>query len=410
VRESLSTALEPHEAKSLRNESSRRPRSLRVVGLFAGIGGIELGMARAGHRTVSLCEIDPAAAAVLGARFRGIPLSSNVEDYDTLPKGTQLITAGFPCQDLSQAGRTAGINNGASQSGLVGEVLRLLMTHDVRWVLLENVPFMLHLARGKSLEVLIDNLEELGFSWAYRVVNSRAFGVPQRRERVYLLASRTEDPRNVLLVDDVREPTMPGWTEDLACGFYWTEGTAGLGWAVDAVPTLKNGSTVGIASPPAILLPSGEVVKPGIRDAERMQGFEPDWTKPAEEVARPSIRWKLIGNAVTVDAAEWIGRRLAEPGHYEGFLDEPLQSGRSWPRAAYNVGGGRYFADVTAWPMHRRGPHLHEFLTEGEMTPLSLRAISGFLSRYEASTLKKPPRFLEALRAHKRRMEESSHR
>src|SRR5690606_35704194 len=78
-------------------------------------------------------------------------------------------------------------------------------------------------------------------------------------------------------------------------GFYWTEGIRGLGAAVDAVPTLKGGSTIGIPSSPAILLPNGRVVTPDIRDAERLQGFPADWTQPAETVARKSVRWKLVG-------------------------------------------------------------------------------------------------------------------
>ena len=96
----------------------------------------------------------------------------------------------------------------------------------------------------------------------------------------------------------------------MACGFYWTEGIRGLGWAFDAIPTLKGGSTVGIPSPPAIILPDGIIVKLNIQDAERIQGFEAGWTQPAELVARPGMRWKLVGNAVTVGAAEWIGRRI----------------------------------------------------------------------------------------------------
>jgi DNA (cytosine-5)-methyltransferase 1 len=399
----VSTLAQPRDQQS----KPRRGPALRTVGLFAGIGGLELGMARAGHRTVSLCEIDLAASAVLRKRFPRIELTANVEDVEDLPAGTELITAGFPCQDLSQAGRTLGINDGASRSGLVGEVIRLLMSHDPSWVLLENVPFMLHLARGKSLEVLIDALEELEFKWAYRVVNSLAFGVPQRRERVYLLASRSLDPRNVLLVDDVGEPEPQQWSENLAAGFYWTEGTGGLGWAVDAIPTLKNGSTIGIPSPPAIVLPSGDVVTPGIRDAERLQGFEPDWTLSASEEHSNRSRWRLVGNAVTVDVAAWIGTRLREPGLYAGVFDTRLPSGARWPRAAYNVGGGRFLADVSAWPVFRRAPHLHEFLNLDEAAPLSLRAVSGFLSRFEASTLRKPPRLVSILREHRRRMEQA---
>jgi DNA (cytosine-5)-methyltransferase 1 len=75
-----------------------------------------------------------------------------------------------------------------------------------------------------------------------------------------------------------------------------------LGWAPDAVPTLKNGSTIGIPSQPAILFPNGAIVKPDIRDGERLQGFIADWTKPAEDVAKASKRWGLVGSAVSVPA------------------------------------------------------------------------------------------------------------
>lgn len=361
-------------------------------------------MERAGHQTVALCEVDPVAKAVLEKRFPKVPLTSDVLELDNLPRGTQLITAGFPCQDLSQAGRTLGLKG--SRSSLVGEVFRLLRTHDVPWVLLENVSFMLQLAKGEALRIVIENFEQLGYRWAYRVINTQAFGLPQRRERVYILASKRGDPRDVLLSKDAGSPELPKSHEGIACGFYWTEGTGGLGWAVDAVPTLKNGSTVGIASPPAIWLPNGDFVKPGIRDAERMQGFAVDWTKPAEEVAKPAMRWKLVGNAVTVDVAEWIGKQLVKPGKYRAAeADTPLDAKRPWPRAAYNVGDGRFASSVSAFPVRRKATPLADFLTMKETSPLSLRAVSGFLSRFEASSLRKPSGFIEAVRAYKKRVE-----
>src|SRR5205823_9371065 len=116
---------------------------------------------------------------------------------------------------------------------------RLASKSDIRWLLLENVPFMLQLDRGRAMRFLTRSLEELGFQWAYRVIDTRAFGLPQRRKRVILLASRTEDPREALFAGDRGEPNEPTSFDDLACGFYWTEGTRGLGWAVDAIPTLK---------------------------------------------------------------------------------------------------------------------------------------------------------------------------
>src|SRR5690606_19679397 len=109
------------------------------------------------------------------------------------------------------------------------------------------------------------------------------------------------------------------------CGFYWTEGLRGLGWAVNAVPTLKGGSSIGIPSPPAIVLPDGRVVTPDIRDAERLQGFPADWTKVAETVARRSARWRLVGNAVSVPAADWIGKRLLKPAAVKDFEIAPMR-------------------------------------------------------------------------------------
>src|SRR5215207_343446 len=146
-------------------------RALDVAGLFAGIGGIELGLERAGHKSKLLCEIDPGACSVLGSRFPNVPLARDVREIAALPR-VDLLTGGFPCQDLSQAGRTAGI--GGRNSGLVGHVFRLLdeKKRAPRWLMLENVSFMLHLDRGRAMRHLIDELEERGFSWAYRVVDT----------------------------------------------------------------------------------------------------------------------------------------------------------------------------------------------------------------------------------------------
>lgn len=130
------------------------PTGMTVAGLFAGIGGIELGLHDAGHRTTLLCEIDPHASKVLATRLPGIDLVADVKDIERLP-AVDIVTAGFPCTDLSQAGRTAGI--GGRNSGLVAQVFRLLEPRPgPRWLLLENVPFLLHLDRGKGMSFLVD--------------------------------------------------------------------------------------------------------------------------------------------------------------------------------------------------------------------------------------------------------------
>lgn len=226
------------------NEVDVREKPLRVAGLFAGVGGLELGLKRAGLETAMLCEVWTPAQAVLAKQFPDITLEPDVQHLEALPSDIDVVTAGFPCQDLSQAGRTAGI--AGEQSGLVSHVFRLLRKHHPRWLVLENVRNMLVLDKGKAMLHLVQELEALGYSWAYRLVDSRFTGVPQRRQRVLFVASLSEDPRNVLFADDAGEPDEQDRATD-AYGFYWTEGLTGLGWARDAVPTVKGDQ--GSASP-----------------------------------------------------------------------------------------------------------------------------------------------------------------
>lgn len=376
---------------------------MKTAALFAGIGGLELGLQRAGHETVVVSEIWEPAVAVLAARFPEVPNLGDVRELKALPREVELVTAGFPCQDLSQAGQTAGI--GGRRSGLVDHVFRLIDKRRPPWLVLENVSFMLHLDQGRAMHRLVSEIEARGYAWAYRVVNSQGF-VPQRRERVLLVASRVGDPAGVLFTDDVT-PALPETRLDThAHGFYWTEGIRGLGWAPDAIPTLKNGSTIGIASPPAILLPDGGVITPEIRDAERLQGFAVDWTKPAENVGRASWRWSLVGNAVSVPVAEWLGERLACPGTYDEARDRPLPSGR-WPRAARFDGRVRRAVEISAFPAWKERVPLTEFLQfRGEF--LSARATAGFLERTMRSRLRFVDGFRERLQAHLASMQNGS--
>jgi DNA (cytosine-5)-methyltransferase 1 len=369
--------------------------SLTVAGLFAGIGGLELGMAQGGHHAGLLVENAPAAMHVLRSRFPDTKIEADVRDLKSLPRGTDVVVAGFPCQDLSSVGRKAGIDG--ARSSLVGEVMRLLQTTDVPWVVLENVPFLMSLGQGAALRLVTRSLTDLGYRWAYRVVDTNAFGLPQRRNRWYLVGSRVDDPRDVLLADDCERPASEHGYPDVACGFYWTEGMRSFGWAVDGVPPIKCGSSVGVASPPAIRLPSGEYVTPDLRDTERLQGFPDDWTSPAEEVAKRGERWRMVGNSVSVPVAGWIGTRLSEPGRYDATGD-PLWEGTKWPRQAAwaDLDGRVHAAAVGPWPVWQPRPSLAEFLVHPGK-PLSARAASGFLRRTHKGTLRFPPGFIDEL-------------
>ena len=385
-------ALEPQAAK------------FTVAGLFAGIGGLELGFHQAGARTELLCEKWEPARAVLGEHFPGVDLRGDIIDLKELP-ATDVVTAGFPCTDLSQAGRTAGIHG--RESGLVKYLFDLLDTAHPRWVVIENVRNMLVLDGGDAMNYLVSKLEKRKYRWAYRLVDSRFTGVPQRRQRVLLVASRSEDPRTVLFADDAGEPDDARLRRD-AYGFYWTEGLTGLGWAMDAVPTLKGGSGLGIPSPPAVWVrghgPGNAIVTPSISDAEHLQGFPKDWTLPAATSGRSGPRWKLVGNAVTVRVAACLGQHLAEPASPLPVIEIEMGLAAKWPTAAWGRDGRRWLVPVSMWPEVRPYEHLLDALEPGGLTPLSWKAARGFRSRMEKSKLRFDEAFRVAIKEHEEAM------
>lgn len=367
---------------------------LVVTGLFAGVGGLEEGFRQAGHESAMLCELDPLARHVLRRHFPNTEITTDVTTLKGLPD-CDVLTAGFPCQDLSQVGRRKGISG--PNSGLIERLFHLLRRQKKppEWIILENVPFMLVLDRGRAIRAVTSALEEIGYSWAYRIIDARAFGLPQRRRRVILIASKTHDPRPILLTNGAKAPSArPRGSH--ACGFYWTEGNTGLGWAVDSVPPLKGGSALHIPSPPAIWFPRRRLIAvPAIEDAERLQGLTAGWTNVSEEDPRGERRrWRMVGNSVSVPMAKWIADRLSAPvAEFEASNAEGLPAEGGWPSAAWGYGRQHGRSDVSEWPVAVPSAHLSSFL-EHKVSPLSKKATSGFLSRLIKSTL----RYEEAFR------------
>ncbi len=381
----------------MKHESPPPSDPLRIVSLFSGIGGFEVGLHRSGHQTILMCEADDAARAVLRHRFPDIDIADDVRTLPELP-ACDLITAGWPCQDISPAGGTKGL--AGANSSLIEHVFRLLSTaaDRPRYVLLENVAFALDLKGGEAVRYVTEQLSALGYRWAYRILDTRMFGLPQRRRRLYVLACREEDPATILFdglaslpIEDEADPRM--------VGFYWTEGTRGLGWSPDAVPPLKGGSGLGIPSPPAIWdIANVRFMLPTIGDAERLQGFSADWTIAASTDRKTERRrWQLVGNAVSVPVAEWIGRRLGRRWTDRELLPEGRPSERL-PRAA----SGGPSMPTMGFAASREGPSIAKLgklsdfkLADGPA--LSQRALIGFTRRYQDGSLRQNPRFLADL-------------
>lgn len=377
--------------------------NLNIVSLFAGIGGFELAFRKTNAKTILMCEIEKCAKHVLQKRLPNTPIIDDVRDIAEVPSSTDLLCAGFPCQDLSSVGVKQGLSG--TRSSLVLEVLRILEKRQTEWVIFENVPFMLHLKGGETMRVITQGLSHLGYRWAYRTIDSIAF-VPQHRCRVFIVASLHHDPCNVILSGEAQHSygDVDFLQQTSSIGFYWTEGRYALGLTGNAVPTLKAGSTIGIPSPPAIMFSSGEISTPDIRDAERLQGFPQDWTKPVEEIDRASMRWRLVGNAVTVNTVSWIASKIKSPVQYDTENDMLLTSAKTWPKAAWGYKDKCYESKVSIFPASYRRSSLEQYL-KFPRHPLSLKASKGFLNRLQAGGLKTPSYFIDQLQKHIEKME-----
>ena len=175
-------------------------KQLTAVSLFAGVGGFDLALERSGVKVVASVEIDPKASAILAKQFPNSKLFNDVKGVT----GEQLInagfdpengiiTGGFPCQDLSVAGKRAGLDG--NRSGLFYEIVRLLDETKAKYFILENVVGLLSSNRGADMGAVIGALAERRYGIAYRVLDSQHFGVPQRRRRVFIVGCAGDSGR-----------------------------------------------------------------------------------------------------------------------------------------------------------------------------------------------------------------------
>jgi DNA (cytosine-5)-methyltransferase 1 len=173
---------------------------MKAVSLFAGVGGFDLALERAGVTVVASCEIDKYAQKVLAQHFPNSTIINDVKDVtgDQLKQlgfdgSDGIIVGGFPCQDLSVAGKRAGL--AGSRSGLFWEICRILDETKAKWFVLENVPGLLSSNDGRDMGTVIQALVERGYGVSYRILDAQYFGVAQRRRRVFIVGCLGDDGR-----------------------------------------------------------------------------------------------------------------------------------------------------------------------------------------------------------------------
>lgn len=161
--------------------------TMKFISLFSGIGGFDLGFERAGMECVTQVEFDTKARGVLATHWSTV---KQLEDVRHVGKrnltAVDLICGGFPCQDVSVAGRRAGL--AGERSGLWFEFLRIITELTPRWVIIENVPGLLHSNTGRDFATVISGLVKCGYRVGWRVLDSQYFGLAQRRKRVFIVA------------------------------------------------------------------------------------------------------------------------------------------------------------------------------------------------------------------------------
>ena len=367
---------------------------MKVGSMFAGIGGFDLGFERAGFDVAWCVEWDKNAQSVLRKRFPKATVYGDIREVDPAQlERVDVVCGGFPCQDLSVAGKRAGL--AGERSGLFHDAMRIVRRLRPAVLILENVPGLLSSNRGLDFATV---LREVGEGWdcqevAWRVLDSQYFGVAQRRRRVFIVgSSRAGCAEQILALSEgsggnppSRDKAREDAAEDSArcfagtresCiaaplettandysradGFNMVVGTidchipafgisnqptpkiatdicpsldakSGGGGRIEAVAfNWQNGGGYGNANEglgithdgtgplqrcqtPAVA--TGMVVRRLTpTECERLQGFPDGWTQigTPDKPTADTHRYKQLGNAVTVNVAEWIARRTSE--------------------------------------------------------------------------------------------------
>ena len=164
-------------------------KSLRFIDLFAGLGGFHLALKELGHRCVFACELNGELAALYEKNFGFHPFDDiRALDILSLP-AHDILCAGFPCQPFSKAGDQQGLE--CPQWGdLINYIICILRTHKPRYFIIENVPNLVRHRQGKTWRTIEHRLRLAGYSVQDRMLSPHNFGVPQIRERAFIVGRR----------------------------------------------------------------------------------------------------------------------------------------------------------------------------------------------------------------------------
>lgn len=287
----------------------------KVASFFAGIGGFDLGCERAGMEVVFQCEVNAFCQKVLKKHWPTIPLHSDIKTLNPseIPD-SNIWCGGFPCQDVSLAnqGKRKGLKG--ERSGLFYTYAELVRDRRPDWLVIENVPGLLNSHEGADFGILLKTLDELGYGVSWRVFDTKYFGTPQRRRRVYIVASLGDmrsarvlfDDRANSVVDKSGRGERSNFAPEVGAGLSKADvfaiQHASIGRKHTAGPQAKgyrnDGETYTLdsrGSADAVCAPDA-----------------PFRIRETSGVSREldSNRLRAVGNAVSVPIIEWIAKKI----------------------------------------------------------------------------------------------------
>lgn len=241
-------------------------------------------------------------------------LAEHPETYGRL----DLIAFGFPCQDISNA-NPSGEGLAGERSGIFFECMRIVNTLVPKWVIIENVPRLLSINKGRDMAIVLQTLAESGYGWAYRVLDSQYFGVPQRRERIFIVGCLGRIPPSSILYEPQRGQRNDSQNDE----------TSPKSKCITAESGTRNDSSVETITSRTLTTQTGfnnfrndTIIGKTLNTGGRGNNYawRDDYIATindnGERKASGPTRWldgprgKIIGNAVTVPVIEWIGRRI----------------------------------------------------------------------------------------------------
>jgi DNA (cytosine-5)-methyltransferase 1 len=351
---------------------------LKYISLFSGIGGLE-------HPSVSpilMCESDSECRRILGIDHPNTELFDDVSNLK--PPTAEVVAGGWPCQDISAAGKQTGLTG--AKSSLFYEMIRIGKESGCHSIVAENVPNLIRMNKGNEFHSVLNEFSKSGFPYiSWRTLNSREFDLPQDRKRLFIVASKSKDislnlfRRINIAISRKIKPRVDS--------FYWTAGVRSLCYSEGYSPTLKVGASDGNGRGNVAVFFDSKIRKLKIDETLRLQGFK------IENFATVSDgkMFQMAGNAVAKPVGEFAMSSITVE---KPVLEYSLASFSAIEENGFMENGDIWGVDL---PFEELCNNLEDYINLNDLDEISFQAASGILVRCSRNSTYMPLELMESL-------------